>query len=181
MELDLCHSSFNISNHSSGRRIRATDFSDQIPNAYFLKLLTKYVKSHHGEMSHEQVSRLIELDCHHSAAAIFYALSDSYGSSGLRRERIRAVQSWHKGPAQYDTVFIRGAPHQDTISSGLTIGRVRAFLSFSLESKQHNCALIHKFSLVGTTADENTGMWIVYPRTSHSRPVYTIIPIHNIV
>lgn len=78
-------------------------------------------------MRREPVSRLsslIELDLHHSVAVTFYAPSDSCGPSGMRRERIRAVQSWRKGPARFDTVFIRTTARQDTISNGLTIGRV---------------------------------------------------------
>lgn len=51
----------------------------------------------------------------------------------MRCEHIRAVPSWHKGPPRYDTVFIQSVINQDTITEGLTVGRVQQFFSFSFE------------------------------------------------
>jgi hypothetical protein len=57
-----------------------------------------------------------------SAVAVFHSPSDISGTNGISKERIRCVQSWRKGPARHDTVFIK-APGITTMS-GLTIARV---------------------------------------------------------
>jgi hypothetical protein len=46
------------------------------------------------------------------------------------RERIRAVQSWRKGPGWYDCVFIERDPNLLGFQ-GLYVARVRAFLSIT--------------------------------------------------
>ncbi|KAF8814307.1 hypothetical protein BYT27DRAFT_7025095, partial [Phlegmacium glaucopus] len=41
-----------------------------------------------------------------SAVATFHAPSAISGIGGMRRERIRAVKSWRKGPGRHDTIFV---------------------------------------------------------------------------
>lgn len=99
-----------------------------------------------------------------SAQAIFYAPSDICGTGGMRRERIRAVPSWYKGPARYDTIFI--STDADVNTQGmraLDIARVRSFFSFEFRGSLYPCALVHWFRRVDEAPDEDTGMWIVKP------------------
>ena len=80
------------------------------------------------------------------------------------RERIRAVPSWRKGPARYDTVFLSGDP--DSILEGfrgLLVARVRLFLSVVHQKVIYPCALVAWYSTVGDDVCPNTGMWMVEP------------------
>jgi len=80
----------------------------------------------------------------------------------MRRERMRAVKSWRKGPSRYDTIFVNTDPSVEGMK-GLDIARVRLFFSFSHDGIEYPCALVHWFSRVGDLPDDHTGMWIVEP------------------
>lgn len=99
---------------------------------------------------------------HPSVLATFYAPSDICGTGGMRRERIRAISSWRKGPARFDTIFVCTDPAAEGMR-GLDVARVRLFFSFQISKTVYPCALIHWFSRVGDSADEDTGMWVVKP------------------
>lgn len=115
---------------------------------------------------------------HPSAVATYYAPSDSSVINGMHRERIRAVSSWRNGPGRYDTVFIRTNSEANTITSGLSIGRVCQFFLFDL-GETHHCALIHEFGFVDDRPDEDTGMWVVCPLFRGSeKPKLKIIPLN---
>ncbi|EKM73863.1 hypothetical protein AGABI1DRAFT_17991, partial [Agaricus bisporus var. burnettii JB137-S8] len=98
-----------------------------------------------------------------SVVARFYAPSDGLGLHGFKSERIRAVSTWRNQGARYDTVFVKGKPGSNTISTGLTIARVRRFFSFTFNDQIHECGLVNEYHFVGTGPDEETGMWIVQP------------------
>jgi len=83
----------------------------------------------------------------------------------MRRERIRAVKSWRKGPGRYDTILVNTDPTAEGMR-GLDVARVRLFFSFSYEGVQYPCALVCWFSREGDSPDNTTGMWIVEPDTS---------------
>jgi hypothetical protein len=83
----------------------------------------------------------------------------------MRRERIRAVKSWRKGPGPYDTILVNTNPTAEGMR-GLDVARVRLFFSFSYEGIQYPCALVRWFSREGDSPDNTTGMWIVEPDTS---------------
>jgi hypothetical protein len=83
-----------------------------------------------------------------SAVATFHAPSDISGIGGMRRECIRAVKSWRKGPGHYDTIFVNTDPSMDGMQ-GLEVAHVRLFFSFSYEGVKYPCALVHWFSCVG--------------------------------
>jgi hypothetical protein len=85
----------------------------------------------------------------------------------MRCERIRAVKSWMKGPPRYDTVFVNTDPSAEGMQ-GLDVARVRLFFSFSHEGIKYPCALVHWFSRVEDSPNNNTGMWIVEPVTDIS-------------
>jgi hypothetical protein len=115
-----------------------------------------------------------------SAVATFHAPSDISGIGGMRRERIRAVKSWRKGPGRYDTIFINTDPSFNGMQ-GLEVARVRLFFSFSHEGVEYPCALVHWFSRVGGLR-ENTGMWVVEPDISDDgETIITIIHLDTIV
>ncbi|KAJ6611875.1 hypothetical protein B0H10DRAFT_1951013 [Mycena sp. CBHHK59/15] len=61
-----------------------------------------------------------------SAVAKFYAPSDQSGITGMLREHIRAVHSWHGGTPRYDCVFIEGDPELPGFR-GLIAARVLLF------------------------------------------------------
>jgi hypothetical protein len=97
-----------------------------------------------------------------SAISIYYAPSDKSGVQGMYRERIRAVDSWRKGPERHDTVFISGNPDLDGFQ-GLLVGRVRLFLSIIHNKATYPCALVSWFSTVGDCPCPDTRMWMVEP------------------
>lgn len=100
------------------------------------------------------------LSIYPSAVATFHAPSDLCGTGGMRRERIRAVPSWRRGPGRYDCVFVETDPTAQGML-GLDVARVRLFFSFHYRGTFYPCALVHWFSRVGDAPDEDTGMWIV--------------------
>ncbi|KIM41784.1 hypothetical protein M413DRAFT_27359 [Hebeloma cylindrosporum] len=97
-----------------------------------------------------------------SAISIYYAPSDKSGVRGMFRERIRAVESWRKGPARYDCVFVERDPDLPGFR-GLYVARVRAFLSITHNKVKYPCALVWWFSTVGDSPCPDTGMWMVEP------------------
>ncbi|KAK7452202.1 hypothetical protein VKT23_012305 [Stygiomarasmius scandens] len=99
---------------------------------------------------------------HSSAWATFFAPSDLSGLSGMRHERIRATNSWYKGAARYDCVFMEGDTEKEGFQ-GLIVGRVFAFFRFRHFGRSYPCALVHWYSTVGDTPCPETGMWIVQP------------------
>jgi hypothetical protein len=78
------------------------------------------------------------------------------------RERIRAVPSWRKGPARYDTVFLSGDPTLEGFQ-GLLVARVRLFLSVVHQRVTYPCALVAWYSTIGDDVCPDTGMWMVEP------------------
>lgn len=99
---------------------------------------------------------------YNSASATFYAPSDLSGIGGMRREHIRAVQSWRNGPPRYDCVFVVTDETAEGMRS-LDVARVRLFFSFTYAGTYYPCALVHWFSRVGDSPDEDTGLWMVEP------------------
>jgi hypothetical protein len=97
-----------------------------------------------------------------SATASFYAPSDPSGIRGIRREQIRATDTWQHGPARYDCAFVSTRPDLDGMR-GLEVVRVLALLSFTYRNKLYPSALVRWYSNIGDDYDEDTGMWMVTP------------------
>ncbi|KAK7054546.1 hypothetical protein VNI00_003744 [Paramarasmius palmivorus] len=97
-----------------------------------------------------------------SAVATFSAPSDLCGFGGMKRERIRAVDSWKHGPARHDCVFVEHDPKQPGFR-GLHVARVLHFLLVQHNHQKFPCALVNWFSKVGDAPDPVTGMWVVTP------------------
>ncbi|KAG0693018.1 hypothetical protein DFH29DRAFT_992452 [Suillus ampliporus] len=94
-----------------------------------------------------------------SAAATFFAPSDPSGIGGMRREHIRAVPSWRRGPPRYNTVFINTGS-EDSINR-MEVGRVLCFFSFCHSSETFPCTLIHWFKCINNEPDTDTGLWML--------------------
>jgi len=97
-----------------------------------------------------------------SAVATFYAPGDPSGTGGMRREWIRATQSWRSGPPRYDCAYVSEDPLKEGFS-GLHAVRVRLLFSFVFMNVTYPCALVEWFVHVGEEPDEETGMWVVEP------------------
>jgi hypothetical protein len=112
----------------------------------------------------EDVYPVIEGKIHifNSAIATFYAPSDVSGIAGMRREYIRATESWRNGPPRYDCVLVNAKPDIDG-ARGFEVARVFLFFSFLHGDKEYPCAFIQWYTFVGTEPDEDTGYWVIEP------------------
>jgi hypothetical protein len=99
----------------------------------------------------------------------------------MRRERIRAVPSWNKGPSQYDCVFVSTDPTANGFL-GLDAAWVHLFFSIDFRGTTYPCALIWWMSHIGGKPDEDTGMWMVQPNFDASgSPLMSIIHLDCIL
>jgi hypothetical protein len=98
----------------------------------------------------------------------------------MRRERIRAVPSWRRGPGRYDCVFVDTDPLAEGMR-GLDVARVRLFFSFKYGEQVYPCALVRWYSRTSNEPDEDTGMWVVEPERNANGPVTAIIHLDTIV
>lgn len=118
---------------------------------------------------------------HSSAIATFYAPSDICGTGGMRRERMHAVTSWRRGKPRYDCVFVN-TDECERGMRGLSVARARVFFSVTVNRIKYPCALVHWYSRLGDSPDENTGMWVVEPDIlDDGRPRTAIIHLDTIV
>jgi hypothetical protein len=97
-----------------------------------------------------------------SVIATFFAPSDISGIGGMQCERIRAINTWRNSAGRFDCVFVSTDPTAEGMR-GFDIARVKLFFSLKHEGIRYPCALIHWYSRMGDSPDENTGMWVVQP------------------
>lgn len=90
----------------------------------------------------------------------------------MYRETIRSTPSWRGANERHDTVFIG----LDAEQSGMAVGRVFLFFSFSFLDVDYSCALIQWFN-PREHADDSTGMWIVEPEVFDQSPSLAVIHI----
>lgn len=117
---------------------------------------------------------------YNSAVATFYAAADPSGIGGMRREFIRAMPSWRKGPPRYDTVFLdrnRNLPGM----RGIGVVRALMFFSFDFRGVTYPCALVRWYTTLGDGPDEDTGMWVVQPEMDAGSPVVSIIHLDCVI
>ncbi|KAI0362819.1 hypothetical protein OH77DRAFT_1442803 [Trametes cingulata] len=114
------------------------------------------------------------------ARATFYAPSELAGVGGMHQEMIRCAPRWYGARPRYDTVLVQTNPDAPGML-GMTVARVRAFLSFTHDYLRYNCALVEWFELDGDEPDPVTGMWIVKPEMVRGRHAKQVIPISSIV
>jgi hypothetical protein len=95
-----------------------------------------------------------------STMATFYSPSDLCGTQRMCHEHIRAVPSWRRGPGRYDCIFVNTDPIAKGMR-GLDIACVWSFFLFRFRGEFYPCALVHWYSRISDSLDEDTGMWRV--------------------
>jgi len=155
-----------------GKRVYPDIVADKIDQPDFVDLIQRFLYEQCRSDSDSEAassSTLSELPEFHgkisvcaSAIATFFAPSDISGIGGMRCERIRAVNIWRNGPGRYDTVFVSTNPIGEGMV-GFDIARVKLFFSLKHEGIKYPCALVHWYSRIGDSPDNNTGMWVVRP------------------
>lgn len=153
------------------KRIYPDVLADKINQPNLVNLIQQFLyDQHHSDSDSDATSSAAselpefynKINVYSSAVATFYAPSDISGIGGMRSERIRAVDTWRNGPGRYDTIFVNIDSSAEGMR-GLDVARVRLFFSFTHKGTKNPCALVHWFSRVGDSPDENTGMWVVEP------------------
>ena len=124
----------------------------ELEHPHFSNLIQKFIydQQHPDDSSNSSAASALPtffgmITIYPSAVATFHAPSDLSGIGGMRRERIRAVKSWRKGPGRYDTIFVNTDPSVEGMK-GLNVARVKLFFSFSHDGIDYPCALVHWFS-----------------------------------
>ena len=150
-------------------KVYPDDIAAEIEQPNFANLIQQFIYDQEHSDSDSNATEALptfygKIAVYPSAIATFYAPSDISGIGGMRRECIRAVESWRGGPGRYDTIFINTDPSAAGML-GLDIARVRLFFSFSHDGVQYPCALVRWYSRVGNSPNSNTGMWTVKPDT----------------
>ena len=115
----------------------------------------------------------------YSDIATFHSPSDVSGITGMHWEHIQATPSWRNKTTRYDCTFVNSNPELDSMC-GLEVACVMIFFSFVHEGKEYLCALIHWFSHIGNTPNEDTGMWEVEPSYISNKSHLCIIHIDMI-
>ncbi|KAF8258465.1 hypothetical protein EI94DRAFT_1780909 [Lactarius quietus] len=98
-----------------------------------------------------------KISMYNSAHVVFYTPSDFSGLRGMHRERISG-RPWR------DCVFIGNSDSPDAPGfKSLLVAQVYLFFSFKYDDVLYPCALIHWFSTVDDTPDDESTTWIVEP------------------
>ncbi|KAI6003078.1 hypothetical protein EDD15DRAFT_2157546 [Pisolithus albus] len=118
----------------------------------------------------------------HSATATFVAPSDPSGIGSMRREYIRAMPSWHQGPARYDCIFVSTDDTREGMLS-MDVAQVHCFFSLvHTNGRMFQCALVRWFDRIADKPGELTGMWMVAPSfLEDGSPHHAVIHIDSIV
>ena len=65
---------------------------------------------------------------------------------------------------------------------GLSVAHARLFFSIMMNWIRHSYALVHWYSQLGDSVDENTGMWVVEPDIlDDGRPWTAVIYLDTII
>ena len=116
----------------------------------------------------------------HSAIATFYAPSDISGICGMRRKRIRSTPVWRATGPRKDCVFVVENQEKPGFR-GMSVVRVKIFFSFIYEGEEYPCALVEWFKKIGTSPEEQTGMWVVKPENdNYGRRLTSVVHINTI-
>ncbi|KAI0666178.1 hypothetical protein C8Q78DRAFT_1072649 [Trametes maxima] len=117
--------------------------------------------------------------CYVSATATFFAPSELGGPHGMHSEIIWCTPKWRKQHSHYDTVLVQLS--EDSGFRGMSVGRVRTFISFSYGITLYECALLEWFEAVGDHPDPVTGMWIVRQEMAGHHQAMSLVSIDSIV
>lgn len=115
-----------------------------------------------------------------SATSVYFSPSDRSETTGRKKERMRATPSWRNKSSRRDTVLVQTGlapgPH------GLSVARLHLLFSFTIDGTRHEAALVERFSYIGHSPDEDTGMWVVQKeRRVDGSPLVDFIYIDTIL
>ena len=119
----------------------------------------------------------------HSAKSKFHAPCDPSGIAGMRTEMIRCNPTWqNQGTGRFDCAFV--VTDQDVKGfRGLAVARIRLLFSFVHDDvTYYPCALVHWFTRVADTPDDDTGMWVVKKKKQRNgKPHSAVIHLDSIL
>ncbi|KIM58835.1 hypothetical protein SCLCIDRAFT_27705 [Scleroderma citrinum Foug A] len=138
------------------------------------------LSAHHS--FHCSLTEIGHIKVFHSAMVTFISPSDPSGIGSMRREQIRAIPSWHRGPPWYDCAFVSTDDTCDGMLS-MEIARVLCFFSFVYTNGMtYTCAVVRWFDHIADHPDELTGMWTVSPSVlDNGSQNLAVIPLNSIV
>ena len=85
---------------------------------------------------------------------------------GMYHETIHTTPSWNRGKIpgpRYNYVLISSGSNSESSMSNFLIACVLMFFSFTINSKLHQCALVHWFSVSRDQPNPDNGMRVVTP------------------
>ncbi|KIM76997.1 hypothetical protein PILCRDRAFT_12366 [Piloderma croceum F 1598] len=152
------------------RRVYADDLATDVDQPDLILLIQQFLYAQEHPDSDSLASQAEDdlppfrekITVYPSAVTTFYSPSDVSGVGGMRNERICSVDSWRKGPARYDCIFVETDPDAPGMR-GLDIARVRFFFSFICNGTKYPCALVHWFSHMAELPDRDTVTLLVPP------------------
>ncbi|KAH9017740.1 hypothetical protein EDB83DRAFT_2508493 [Lactarius deliciosus] len=120
---------------------------------------------------------------YNSARMVYYAPSDMSSLRGMHHERIWSARSWYGGRPRHDCVFIGNADSPDVPGfKGVLVACVFLFFSVRYDGINYPSALVHWFSAVDDTPDDETGMWVIKPDYfPHQRRFLKVIHLDSIL
>jgi len=130
------------------------------------------------------VSHADHLKVFHSARAVFCAPSNPSTTTGMYHETIRATPTWNRGEIsgpRYDCIFVSNdSGSEESSMSDLQVARVLMFFSFTFDDEEHQCALVHWYSIFGDQPDPDNGMWVVTPEYFGGAQNLSVIHVDSI-
>ena len=98
----------------------------------------------------------------------------------MHHECIHAVTSWRGCKPQYDSIFVNTDEHVPSML-GLHVAWVKLFFLVTVNHKKYPCALVHWYSLVGDSSNENIGMWVIEREVVDGKPQTAVIHIDTVL
>jgi hypothetical protein len=166
----------------TGCRVYAEDLATDMDQPDFFLLIQQFLYGQDHSDSDSSTSQALDnlppfhekITVYPSAVTTFYSPSDISRVGGMCYEHIRAVDSWSKGPAQYDCIFTVTDPDVPGMC-GLNIAHVRLFFSFTFNGIKYLCTLVHWYSRAAESADTGTRMWVVEPDSTDDGKLFTSV------
>jgi len=165
-------------------KVYPEDIATEIEQPEFPNLIWQFIynQQHSDDISNASIEDFPmfygKITIYSSAVTTFHAPSDISGIGGMHHEHIHTAKSWRNGPGHYDMIFVNTDSSMEGMQ-GLDVAHVQLFFSFSHDSIEYPCVLVHQFSCVGDSPDDPTGMWIVQPDGDESLP--SIIHLDTVV
>jgi hypothetical protein len=91
----------------------------------------------------------------------------------MHREVMRSTALWYRSYERRDTILFADArpPVDDDpqVFGGMSVGRVKRFLSLDHAGTKYTCALVELFGRTSADVDPLTGMWVIRPLVHRGR------------